>query len=172
MVWVYYLLLLMAMGASVCVILFGVPGSWALIGFALIYAWITHFHFLGLDTLIFLLALAAISEIVEIMAAGVAAKAAGGSSRASLGAIGGGFVGGIIATFFIPIPIVGTLIGVVAGAFVGSLILEQSLNSDPGHLLRVGVAAAKGRLFGTLLKLIFAVVMLLIAGLMAFPWRR
>jgi uncharacterized protein len=171
MVWIYYLLLLLAMTASVFVILFGVPGSWALIGFALIYAWITHFRFLGSDTLIVLLVLAVISEIVELMAAGVAAKAAGGSSRASLGAIGGGFVGGIIATFFIPVPIIGTLIGVVVGAFLGSLVFEHSLNSDPGHLLRVGVAAAKGRLLGTLLKLIFAVAMLLIASILAFPWR-
>jgi hypothetical protein len=54
---------------------------------------------------------------------------------------------------------------------VGSLLLEQFTNSDPSHLLRVGVAAAKGRLLGTLLKLIFAVVMLVLALVLGFPWR-
>lgn len=168
-VWIYYFLLILLLAISAGAIIFGIPGVWMMMAAALAYAWVTHFRFLASHGLYALLALAVLSEIVEFLAAGVAAKSAGGSTRASLGAIVGAFVGGIAGTFVIPVIVIGTLIGVVAGAFVGSLMMEQTRNSDANHLLRVGFAAAKGRLLGTLLKLLFASVMFVVALVLAFP---
>jgi hypothetical protein len=171
MVWVYYLLLLIAMAGSAVATLFSIPGVWLLAIFALGYAVLTHFRHLGVHGLIALLILAAVSEIVEMGTAGVAAKAAGGSSRASIGAMIGAIIGGIVGTAVIPIIIVGSLIGLAVGAFIGALIMEQSRNTNPNHLFRVGAAAAGGRLLGTILKLIFAGIMFILAAILAFPWR-
>jgi hypothetical protein len=167
--WLYYFLLLLVMLACIVLILLGLPGVWLMVLFALLYAWITHFHYIASHGLIVLLVLAAISEFLEFIAAGAGAKRAGGSYRASLGAIVGALVGGLVSTFVIPIPVIGTLAGLAGGAFIGSLLIEQSSNPDPSHLLRVGFAAAKGRLLGTLVKLIFAVIMFLLTLVLALP---
>ncbi|HWB52805.1 MAG TPA: DUF456 domain-containing protein [Tepidisphaeraceae bacterium] len=169
LVWFYYFVLLLLMLASIALVLFSLPGVWLMVLLALIYAWLTHFQLIGAHTLIVILVLAAISEFLEFVAAGAGAKHAGGSSRASLGAIIGALVGGLVSTFFIPIPIIGTLAGLAGGAFVGSLILEQGRNPDPAHLLRVGFAAAKGRLLGVLVKIVFAIIIFLLMLVLAVP---
>jgi hypothetical protein len=51
----------------------------------------------------------------------------------------GSFVGGIVGTIFIPIPIVGTLIGVVAGALLVEYLQRQQV--DPA--VQAGKQAAK-----------------------------
>ncbi|MDX2140054.1 MAG: DUF456 domain-containing protein [Chloroflexota bacterium] len=51
----------------------------------------------------------------------------------------GSFVGGIVGTIFIPIPIVGTLIGVVAGALLVEFLQRQQV--DPA--VQAGKQAAK-----------------------------
>jgi hypothetical protein len=51
----------------------------------------------------------------------------------------GSFLGGIVGTIFIPIPIVGTLIGVVAGALLVEYLQRQQV--DPA--VRAGKQAAK-----------------------------
>jgi hypothetical protein len=72
----------------------------------------------------------------------------------------------------IPVPIVGTLVGLCAGAFIGAAILEHSRGKGHEHTLRVGWGAAKGRLFGTLAKTAIGLVMLVVAGWLALPTGR
>jgi len=55
-----------------------------------------------------------------------------------LGAIGG-LIGGLVGTFFIPLPICGTLIGAVAGALLAELIHFRELR----RAVRAGQSAAK-----------------------------
>jgi uncharacterized protein len=167
--WLYYFLLLLLMLGCIVLVLFSLPGVWLMVLLTLIYAWLTHFHYIARDGLIILFVLAGISELLEFVAAGAGAKHAGGSSRASVGAIVGALLGGLLSTFVLPIPIIGTLAGLAGGAFVGSLLLEQGRNSDPAHLLRVGLAAAKGRLLGVLVKIVFGIVIFLLTVVLAFP---
>ena len=51
----------------------------------------------------------------------------------------GAFVGGLIGTFFIPIPVVGTLLGSVGGAMLVELVRLRQLR----HAVRAGQTTAK-----------------------------
>jgi uncharacterized protein len=64
-------------------------------------------------------------------------KSGGISCFASIGS----FIGGIVGTIFIPIPLVGTLIGCVAGALIAEFIQQRRL--DPA----VGAGKEAARLF-------------------------
>lgn len=166
---VYYFLLILAMLGCLVVVLLGLPGVWLLLLSVTLYGWATHWNYIGWHGLAALLILAILSEVLEFFAAGVAAKQAGGGERASIGAIVGAFVGGLVSTFVVPVPVLGTLAGLCAGAFAGALILEQSRDRRPLHLLRVGFSAARGRLLGTLLKIALALAMFLVALALALP---
>jgi uncharacterized protein len=63
------------------------------------------------------------------------AKTTGMGCKTSLGS----FVGGLIGTFFIPIPLVGTVIGLVAGA----LVVELAQFGDLRKAMQAGQSALK-----------------------------
>ena len=69
----------------------------------------------------------------------------------------------------IPVPIVGTTIGLCVGVFVGALIGEMTVRDDAAHSIRVGIAATKARLYAIIIKLLFSVAMLAITAFKAFP---
>lgn len=169
--WLYYILLILATGTGLIAAVLTLPGIWLIVLAAIVYAAITDFSHLGYITLIgiFLLGLAA--EAVEFIAGGAGAKAAGGSNRSIVGALIGGLIGGIIGTF-IPLPILGTLIGIVAGTFFGAAALERTKGSSLAKVRAVAEGATKGRILGTILKLPFAIVIaawVLIAALPLTP---
>lgn len=62
----------------------------------------------------------------------------------------GSFVGGLLGTFFIPIPIVGTLIGTVLGA----LIIEYVAIREKARALRAGQTALRLFIVGYILELV------------------
>jgi uncharacterized protein YqgC (DUF456 family) len=65
-----------------------------------------------------------------------------------LGAVGS-LAGGMIGTFLIPIPLIGTLIGCV----VGALLLEMLRFRQPGKALQAGQSAAKMFILGYIVEL-------------------
>ena len=146
--------------SSVCVLitLVGLPGVWLMVGGALVIHLSTPLWngvpFWGWTIIGVCLALAVCGEIIETLAAGLGAKASGGSKRGMIGAIIGGMLGAFVCTFFIPIPLIGTLIGAIVGAFVGALIGELTHEHIPttGELAKSATGAAIGRVFGILVK--------------------
>src|SRR6185503_18261826 len=94
-------------------------------------------------------------------------KSAGGRKRGMIGAIVGGFLGAIFLSI-IPIPIVSQIVGACLGAFIGAALMEYT-DKDIQHSMRVGVGAAKGRLWGILSKLLFGCLMLIVAVFAALP---
>src|SRR3954468_3158021 len=149
----------------------GLPGIWLMIGAVGVFAWLTRTNqFVSTTSLIVLVVLGLLAEVVEFMAGSAGAKKAGGSKRAMMGAVIGALVGGIFLSF-IPIPIISTIVGACLGAFIGAAIVELAIFKDVDRSLRVGVGAAHGRFLGILGKLIFSVIIFVVAAIVAFPVR-
>lgn len=144
--------------ASFCVLitLVGLPGTWLMVGGAFVLMlcnplW-NETPIWGWVTIGIVLGLAVCGEILETLAAGLGAKAGGGTKRGMVGAILGSMVGALACTFFIPIPLVGTLIGAIVGAFVGALLGELSHKeiASKSELAKSATGAAIGRVLGIL----------------------
>src|SRR4051812_8587256 len=135
--WFAYAILLLLCLGGIFITLLGLPGLWAMVLATLIYAWYTAFYFIGLWTLVSLIAIAAVAELIEFAAGSRGAKKAGGSSRAAWGALIGGLLGAIVLT--IPVPIIGTTIGLCIGVFAGALIGELTVHDNAAHSIRVGI---------------------------------
>ena len=167
----YYLLLLLVLLVGWFINVLGLPGLWLMVAAYGVYALATGWNvYVGWPSLVAMLLLAGVAEMVEFFAGAAGSKAAGGRTRGMIGAVAGGFLGGIFLTFLLPIPIVGTIVGACAGAFIGAAVMEFT-DKDITHSLRVGVGAAKGRFVGIVSKLAFGLVMFVVALFAAFPSR-
>ena len=166
--WVYYGILFSLLLAGLFLNVLGLPGLWVMVAAAFGYAWATGFGvYLGWQGLLALTLLAALAEVLEFLAGSAGAKKVGGSKRGMVGAIIGGILGAIF--FSIPVPIVGTIVGAVVGTFVGAWVVELMVGKEMGQSVEIGFGAAKGRLWGTLLKLSIGFVMLIVAVVVALP---
>jgi uncharacterized protein YqgC (DUF456 family) len=164
-----YILLFVFLLCGLAITVMTLPGLWVMVVAAGLYAWATHFQFIGLWTLLILLGMAAVGEVVELGFQSGGAKRAGAGRRGMWGALIGGILGGIFLSF-IPIPVVSTLVGVLLGTFAGAMIGELSGGREVGRSAVVGFGAAKGRLFGTLAKFGLGGIMLAITLWMALPF--
>lgn len=168
MPWLYYILLLIVQFLGMLLTIMGLPGIWVMISSVVGFAWLTTFdRYVGWPSIITLLALGAIAEIIEFFMGAAGAKQAGATRRAMLGALIGGLVGGITCT--IPVPVIGTIFGVCLGTFIGASVVEMGIIGNARHATRVGWGAARGRFYGIVLKLLFALVIFLVAVIAAFP---
>ncbi len=153
----------------------GMPGNWLMITSAGVFTWLfwqpdatwsdQPFH---ITTFIILIALALFAELIEFALSAVGARKAGASKRSALLALFFSLVGAIIATFIIPIPVVGTIIGACLGAFLGACLGEMSLGKEMNDTIKIGTAAAVGRLLGTIAKISVGVTIFLIIALALF----
>jgi len=168
MAWLYYLILFLFLLAGLGITVMTLPGLWLMLASAAIYAWITHGMYIGWWTLFILLMLAATAELIEFHSSGAGAKRAGGGKAGLIGALVGGILGGIFLSI-IPIPILSTLVGVCLGTFLGAMIGEFSMGREITHSAVIGFGAARGRLFGTMIKMGFGCMMLLIIMGVGFP---
>ena len=120
--WLYYVLLACVLLTGLLLNLFGLPGNWLMLLAAAGYTWLTwdrgYVHWVSL---VVLLVVAVAGEVVEFFAAGAGAKKAGGTIWGTIGALLGGLIGGFFLTGLVPIPIIGTLVGLIAGTFIGAM---------------------------------------------------
>lgn len=163
-----YLLLIVLLLCGLAITVMTLPGLWLMLLSAGLYAVATHFRFIGLWTLVVLLAMAALGEIIELGFQSGGVKKAGAGRRGMWGALIGGILGGIFLSL-VPVPVISTLIGVLVGTFTGAMIGELSGGRELGHSAYVGFGAASGRLLGTLTKLCLGGVMMVVILWMAFP---
>lgn len=168
--WTYYASLLLLQFTGLLLAVLGLPGLWLMVGALGAFAWLTTWErYVGWPAMVAVLVLALAAEGVEFVAGAAGSAKAGGSKRGMIGAIVGAIVGGIVLTGFIPIPVVGTVIGLCVGSFAGAFLVEVGIGREVDHSLRVGWGAAKGRFWGTVIKLGFGVVILLVAAVTALP---
>lgn len=125
------------------------PGAPFLFLGLLFGAWAEDFRYVGLGTLLVLAVLAALTYLLEFVASILGAKVYGGSRRAMLGAAVGGIVG-----LFLGLP--GILLGPFAGAVLGELSLQRSLNQAS----RAGFGTVVGMAIGVAGKLAIGIAML------------
>jgi uncharacterized protein YqgC (DUF456 family) len=163
-----YILLFLVLLVGLAITVMTLPGLWIMLLATGLYAWATHFAFIGKWTLLILLAMAVLGEVIELGFQGSGAKRAGAGRRGVWGALIGGVLGGIFLSF-IPIPVISTLVGVLLGTFTGAMIGELSGGRDVGPSAYVGFGAARGRFFGTLAKLGLGGIMLATTLWMALP---
>ena len=156
MPWLYYLLLLAIDLVGLVLVGVTLPGLWLMLGAAALYSLLTHGAFLGWRVLLILLLTAAAAEVGELYFGGAGAKQAGASKWGIVGGFIGAILGGIFLTF-VPIPILNHVIGICLGTFLGAFAVEMLLGKPIDSSLRIGVGAAKGRLFGIVGKLAWAV---------------
>jgi len=168
--WLYFLLLLVTDVCGLVLAAFTLPGLWLMLAGAGIYAWLTHGEFVGYKTLIVLLILAVGAEIAEIFVSGAGAKKAGASRWGMFGGLVGGIIGGIFLTGLIPIPILGTVIGICLGSFIGAFGIEMVVGKPLTQSAAIGYGAARGRFTGILYKIGIGIAMFLITLCMAPPF--
>ncbi len=160
-----------------CIVLMlvGLPGTWLMIGLAVLIDLIDGWWLASDDrptfsilVLAISVVLSALGEVLEFIASALGAKQAGASRRGILGALAGSLAGAIAGTFLLPIPLVGTLAGAVIGSFAGAVLGELSAGRAIEHTVRPATGAAIGRVLGTLGKLPFSVAVWAILSVAAF----
>jgi hypothetical protein len=134
---------------SLLIIPFGLPGIWVMILAAVAYAWFVPGASIGALAIIGCVAIALVSEVLDITVAARYTRKYGGSSRGAWGALVGGMVGAIAG---VPVPIVGSVLGALVGSFLGALILELASGSAGDTAARAAKGAAVGRAVATALK--------------------
>jgi len=141
-------------------LLLGLPGTFFIVVAALVYAWTTGFAAVTWSTVGWLFLLAVIGEGAELFAGAAGTAGERPSRRVMIGALLGGVVGGLVGT---PLLFgVASLLGALAGAFIGAALAVVSEGGTMRVALSTGLAAFRGRLLGFVLKAAVAVVMLVV----------
>ncbi|HEY1785037.1 MAG TPA: DUF456 domain-containing protein [Pirellulales bacterium] len=169
-VWAILFCLLLAVGWVMTVL--ALPGNWLIVAAAALYAWLVppiggRLN-LGWQTVAALAVLAVIGELVELLAASRGVRQAGGSRGSAVLALLGSIAGATVGIFVgVPIPVVGSLVAAVLfagiGAALGAMAGESLLGRSLTESHEVGWAAFRGRLLGTLAKILVGSVMVAVA---------
>ena len=116
------------------------PGPFLLWAISLVYGVLTGFQHLTVLAAVVITLLMVIGTTKDFWMPIVGIKAYGVSCSAALGMM----IGGTVGTFIIPIPIVGTIIGMI----IGAIVLELLNLGDMRRALQAGGAAFKSYLLG------------------------
>ncbi len=159
-------ILVVVLVGALLLIPLGLPGTWVMVGAALVYNAVVRGS-IGTLTLVGTLVLALVGELLEFSLAARYTRRYGGSRRAGWGAILGGFAGAFVG---VPVPVIGPVIGAFLGAFVGALIAELTVRGDHRAATRVATGALLGRVSAAAMKIALGMVMavwIVLAAVMA-----
>ena len=155
-----------------CLVPLGIPGTWLMVAGAGVLMWYTHGSddggMISVWVLVVVCLLAVVGEVLETLAMAKGAGKAGSSWRGTVGAILGAIIGGICFTGLVPIPIIGTIIGVCLGAFVGAMGMEMLGGKALVKSAEVGKGAAVGRFWGITWKMLVSVIIWVVLGVAVF----
>lgn len=148
---------------------FALPGNWLIVITTSLFAW---WHWddgvFSIYTLLAIAILALLGELLEFFSGAGAARKAGAGLPGSLGAIIGAITGAVLATFLIPIPFLGTLLGVCIGAGLGTWVFAFSTGRKMRESLTFSFGAGLGQLLGTTTKIAIGFAIWLIVAIAAF----
>ena len=156
-------------GAVLCLIGFALSclslsGTWLVLIAAGLMAWIRWPGFPGLGTLACFLLVCIGVEVIEAVAGAWGVQRRGGSRAAGCAALAGGFLG-MLAGGLIPIPVIGSLIGMIAGSFIFAFIVEHARMKKTAHAAHVATGAVISRLAVIFLKIGLTLAMSLVLAI-------
>jgi uncharacterized protein YqgC (DUF456 family) len=143
-------ILILAMPVGLIAVVLGLPGTWLILLTSVLYSWVTGFSVITYQMLIGLLVLAVVAEALEMWSGLWGARRYGGSKKAMLGTLIGGFIGAIILT-----PMLfgfGSVVGAFLGAFVGGFVVTYLEQRKMSQAMRVGWGGLLGRVFAMVFK--------------------
>ena len=137
-------LVLLGLGlfASLLLIPFGLPGTWAMIVAGVLFDLLAAPSRIGWPLIALAAVLALGGEALDVALMARYAKQYGGSRRAAWGAVIGALVGALIG---VPVPVVGSIVGAFVGAFLGAMALEATVHGDGRRATRAAWGAVIGR---------------------------
>lgn len=165
MLWFAVISLFLAGLIGFLLTLLTLPGIWLPIAVALLFQWF-HPGMFPWWVIISAALLGLLAEILELVASAAGATKAGGTKRAAAGAILGTVAGAIIGSMILLFPI-GTILGAVAGAGFGASLMDRSRSNRTWRdSANVGAGAAAARGVAIVLKGAFgaAIALLLMIG--------
>jgi uncharacterized protein len=163
----FAILLISVLLAGWLLTLLNMPGNWLMVLATVTYAYFVPVESsaaIGWKVVVVLLVLAALGEILELVAGAAGTAKAGGSGPGAVLALLGSITGGILGVFVgVPIPLVGPIFAALLfaglGAMVGAMLGEMSVGRNLAASWQIGKAAFWGRLAGTLGKVLIGAVM-------------
>lgn len=121
----------------------GMSGMWLVVAASALAAWLSSSGFpTGIEIAVFI-AISLAVDLAEWGAGHWGVRRRGGSRLAGLAAAVGGVLGALLG-FFIPIPLVGNLLGMMAGSFTCAYLVERHRlrQSAPAANIAVGAVLA------------------------------
>lgn len=147
---VVLIILILSMPAGLIAVVLGLPGTWLILITSFLYSWLTGFSVITYQMLLGLLVLAVAAEVLEFWSGLWGARRYGGSKKAMLGTLIGGFTGAIILS-----PMLfgfGTVVGAFLGAFAGGFVLTYLEQRKMNEAVRVGWGGLLGKVFAMVFK--------------------
>lgn len=148
---------------------FSVSGTWLVLGAAICAALLTGpDQFPGWPTLVGILAVCASVDIIEWFAASWGVRRRGGSAAAGWMALLGSIGGMILGSLLIPVPLIGGLIGMMAGSFALVYWIEKRRLQHTEHAAHIATGAVLAGMSMLLLKVVATagLILWLAAGLL------
>ena len=155
-IFLYVLAVILILVGLLGTLLPALPGTPLMLAGMFMLAWVEHFTYIGMPTLIILSVLTAISLATDLLASTLGAGKFGASTKAMFGAA----IGALIGVFF---AIPGLIIGPFIGAVLGELWHRRSLHvSHLSDATKIGIGTWLGLIIGTAVKVAIAFSMLAI----------
>ena len=137
-----------------------ISGTWLVLLAGLLFK-VTHVSLSPSWTMLVILAVMAILvEVFEGLAGYFGVVKKGGSKLAGFVASVTSFIGGIIGTIVIPIYILGSLIGLIAGGFLGAYAVEYFRLKHNNKAIDIAMGTVIAKVFMMVLKVIVTLIMI------------
>lgn len=159
------LLLLVLVG--IVLVLFGLPGTWIIVGGAFLYSIFFSFSSVSSDfwVVFILIVLALLGEIFEFLVSIVGGKMLQVSTGALLSSIIGGILGAMIG---VPVFLIGSFLGLLLGAFLGAFVYELLVTRKFGTALNAATGVFFSRVVAIFVKTSIAIGMGVYIGFKMF----
>lgn len=127
-------------------------GTWLVLGATILASYLRGPKFPGAVTIVIFVLLCGAIEAVDFFASSWGVQKRGGSKLAGFCAMLGGIGGMIIGSAIIPVPILGTLIGMFAGSFGCAYAVERNRLQKHDPAIHIATGAVLARVAILLLK--------------------
>jgi uncharacterized protein YqgC (DUF456 family) len=143
-----------------------ISGTWSVLAATIIAAIITGASFPGWKTVFVFGLICVLVEVVEFGAGYWGVTKRGGSKEAGVAAVAGGLFG-LVLGGFIPIPVVGSVLGMLAGSFGLAFLIERERIKRSDRAAEIAVGAVLARVWVIFFKVIvtLGMIMFLVVGL-------